>query len=477
MSENLKRLHDIFLVQAQEDLHSMSTEDKKRFCDEAMTGPKANRGILVTFNLSSAGRRINNRIYTPRGQRAGVSSWVKPYGKPILLHHDRTRDPIGRILSVDYVENDQEAMRFFRSLQDFSKFKSAMESDEPEKIFRALYDNNLLANPAWPGLGHLRAKARINDRDAIEKFLDQRYLTFSAGSHSDRYVCSSCGSDWLTGEMCEHTPGKMSEDGLPTVFITGTFYGDEASIVNEPANTLSTVHSIEFADSVDRDRLDLQSISIDPTTIYSVDSIVTRGEIMSDISDENVNEVVEQQPIASIDSQTLQRMIADSLQELEAGMIAKAIAAFKETLKTEEVEVSDNATVHDPAECESCKTLQRDYAAALQQIEILQQNLENLQNSQTTLDTEDATSQNEVVVSSPVTEIQHVDNPSIAGHGTGTELATAKLGDYERNIVARYQDILNKQGKNAAELFLYRKKAARYVPQNFNPIQYIQESD
>ena len=572
MSDNLKLLNDVFVVRAQKEFCDLSDEDKTKFCDQAMSGSPESRGITVTFNLSSSARRINNRIYTPRGQRAGLATWTKPYGKPILLHHDRMKDPVGRILSVDYVENDQEAMRFFRSVQDFVNFKSAVESDDPAAIFKSLMDNNLLGNPEWPGLGHLRARARITDRDAIQKFLDQRYLTFSAGSHSDRYVCSICNEDWAKGEMCDHMPGRMSDEGLPTVFITGTFYGDEASVVNEPANSLSTVHSIEFSDSVDRDRFDPQSIRIDPTTIYYVDSVISTGGTMEDqdtgtpTSQETETEQVDilaqvnkaledmkrdilavvlekiQEARASQDEQhvateddddqpveddSIDWYLLDAALDLELGdaklssekrealpgksfcgpgrsfpvpdcahvtaarrLIGRAkltadqkdrvLACVARKAKnmscdSSEQTVSTDASTVTP--CASCEALQKDYENALLRIEALQQDIENLKNSHTALDTANGTSQNDEEESSSAQLPPKVENPSIAGHGAGTQVAAAKLGDYERDIVNRYLDIKNRQGQAAADLYLGRKKAARHIPMNFNPTQYIQESD
>jgi hypothetical protein len=573
MSDNLKLLKDIFVVRAQKDLCDLSAEDKTKFCDQAMSGPTEHRGITVTFNLSSSARRINNRIYTPRGQRAGLTTWTKPYGKPILLHHDRMKDPVGRIVSVDYVENDQEAMRFFRSIQDFANFKAAVESDDPKAIFKSLMDNNLVGNPEWPGLGHLRARARITDRDAIQKFLDERYLTFSAGSHSDRYVCSICNEDWAKGDMCEHMPGKITDEGMPTVFITGTFYGDEASVVNEPANNLSTVHSIEFSDSVSTDRFDPQSLRIDPTTIYYVDSIISTGESMEhqdstetdtsgneqqedvlakvmkaleDAKKEILTQVLEKIQAAQtqtqtqvdqqvededkpVEDETIDWYLLDVALDAELGdaklssekrealsaksfcgpgrsfpvpdcahvtaarrLIGRAklsadqkdrvLACVARKAKNMGCDSSEQTTTTDTTDtvetvCASCEALQKDYESALLRIEALQQDLENLKNSQTALDTQTDTSQNENSDSSSAELPARVENPSIAGHGAGTQVAAAKLGDYEKNIVNRYLDIKKNQGQAAADLYLGRKKAARHVPMNFNITNFIQESD
>ncbi|MFM7851106.1 MAG: hypothetical protein ACKO96_04130, partial [Flammeovirgaceae bacterium] len=158
MKENLKSLKDIFVIKAQKEICDLSVEEKTKFCDEAMVSRK---GIIVSFNLSASARKINNRIYTPKGQRNNVQSWTQPFRKPILVHHNKTKDAIGRFLSVEYAENDRECMRFFRSLQDFVNFKAACETDDPKTIYKALVDNNLLTNPEWPGLGILKARARI----------------------------------------------------------------------------------------------------------------------------------------------------------------------------------------------------------------------------------------------------------------------------------------------------------------------------
>ena len=70
-----------------------------------------------------------------------------------------------------------------------------------------------------------------------------------------------------------------------------------------------------------------------------------------------------------------------------------------------------------------------------------------------------------------------IENPSISGHGSGTQTANAKLGDYEKEIVSRYQDLLTKKGKAAADFYLSHKKAAGHLPKSFNITNFIQESD
>jgi hypothetical protein len=169
----------------------------------------------------------------------------------------------------------------------------------------------------------------------------------------------------------------------------------------------------------------------------------------------------------------VQEKIQEAVKTVEAPAVIVATAETEQDHNQEEhvVETTDSAP------CVACAALQKDYESALLRIEALQQDIENLKNSQTALDSANGTSQNEDDESSSVQLPLPIENPSIAGHGAGTHVATAKLGDYERNIVSRYIDIKNKQGQAAAELFLGRKKAARHIPLNFNPTQYIQESD
>ena len=86
------------------------------------------------------------------------------------------------------------------------------------------------------------------DEESIKKFLDGRYLTFSAGSTTDSHICSICAQDWAKDGMCEHSHGKMYDDEL-CVFFTGEFRVIEGSVVNTPADDLSQVLHMEMSDS------------------------------------------------------------------------------------------------------------------------------------------------------------------------------------------------------------------------------------
>ena len=209
---------------------------------------KEGKGLLVTYDLSHSGRRINNRVYSLDGQQRGIDSLTKPYAKPILLNHDTSKDPIGRFVGGQWQDLSQQAMPFFDNVESYFEFRKAMESADTEKKYRYLKMYDLLNNKEWPGLGRMRVQANITDEESIKKFLDGRYLTFSAGSTTDSHICSICGQDWAKDGMCEHSHGKMYDDEL-CVFFTGDFKVIEGSVVNTPADDLSQVLHMEMMDS------------------------------------------------------------------------------------------------------------------------------------------------------------------------------------------------------------------------------------
>jgi len=311
-------IRDTYNIRPSKTLLELDDSQKKAVMDSAMVlddETNTKKGLIVEFDLSSSLRRTNNRLYTPRGQRQNVDSWTTPFAKPILVHHEKKADPIGRIVEVNWVPNDDQAMAFFPNIQDFMKFKRVCDQDNPQKIYKEMLKHNLLTNDAWPGLGRLVAKARISDPEAIQKFLDGRYLTFSAGSNTDRYACGICGSDWVTGDFCDHSPGSISDEGKPAVFITGSFKGVEASVVTDPANPLAQVKSMEFGDSVEvPDEIKLAPMNTD--ALHFIDAHVDTGDIM--------------------DKTHITTSVVDSLMTMDARDIARGL--WDQTLSTELVD-------------------------------------------------------------------------------------------------------------------------------------------
>jgi hypothetical protein len=273
---NIIKYNDFVQINPDKRILSLDKSEKIKITDNminrAYTGGK---GLVITYDLSHSGRRINNRIYSTAGQQRGIDSLTQPYAKPILKNHDQGSEPIGRFIGGEWQNLYDEATDFLQSNQAALDVHNAFASDEPGRIYKTLKTFNLIDNKKWPGLGRMRVQANITDEDAIKKFMDGRYLTFSAGSTTNRHVCSICENDWSTDGMCEHRHGQQY-DGETCVFITGDFIVLEGSVVNTPADDLSQLVNMEFADSTpDIENKDyFKSIE----EIILTDSIINIGE-------------------------------------------------------------------------------------------------------------------------------------------------------------------------------------------------------
>lgn len=243
---NIIKFNDYVQINPDSKILTLSKEEKIKITDNLITNSYTRgKGLVITYDLSHAGRKINNRVYSARGQRKGIESLTSPFNKPILRHHDQLTDPIGRFIGGEYQDLSEHIMGHLKNdLSAYNQLRHAFDSDEPEYMYRSLRKYELLSDSNWPGLGRMRVKANITDEDAIKKFLDGRYLTFSAGSSTNRHVCSICNSDWASDGPCEHRHGQ-DYDGEMCVFVCGDFIVHEGSVVNTPADNFSQVVSIE----------------------------------------------------------------------------------------------------------------------------------------------------------------------------------------------------------------------------------------
>mgnify|MGYP001244812110 CR=1 FL=1 len=276
MSKFIK-YHDFVQVNPDERILSLDKDNKTLMIDNLLQSIEEDKkGLIITYDLSHSGRRINNRIYSTKGQQKGIDSLTDPYPKPILKNHNQTGEPIGRFVGGEWQSLNDIASDFLNSDKAMLDVHGAFSDDDPEKIYKTLKSLNLLDNKQWPGLGRMRVQANITDEEAIKKFLDGRYMTFSAGSTTDRHVCSICNQDWVSEGMCEHRHGKMY-DGEICVFITGDFIVLEGSVVNTPADDLSQIVSMELSDNQESNTA-VDSYSY-PEEIMFSDSNYNLGEI------------------------------------------------------------------------------------------------------------------------------------------------------------------------------------------------------
>lgn len=270
MSKIIK-YNDFIQINPDKKILTLDKQEKIIMTDNLLSSAyNKGKGLIVTYDLSHSGRKINNRIYSTKGQQRGIESLVSPYPKPILKNHDQSSEPIGRFIGGQWEDLYEDAIGFFGAADQVLDIRNAFIRDEPGEIYSVMKKNGLIQNKKWPGLGRMRVQANITDEDAIRKFMDGRYITFSAGSTTDRHVCSICETDWAMDGMCEHRHGQ-NYDGETCVFITGDFIVLEGSVVNTPADDLSQVVSMEISDSLNIEQQDKKDI---PYELIMSDSLI-----------------------------------------------------------------------------------------------------------------------------------------------------------------------------------------------------------
>ncbi len=186
--------------------------------------------LVIELAAIHEGLTANYNHYPAAALEASLSSWVQPYAKPIILNHDPESQSVGRVMAA---RMDAEA----------------------------------------DGTPFIRLQVAITDRDAIERVMDERFLTGSVGGKAESATCSICQTDWAkpresAGMPCKHGRGKVFGGKLATLELGGLSW-KEYSFVNIPADQKSGLRRIHVdgasADTGENDGW------IRPVSFYSVD--------------------------------------------------------------------------------------------------------------------------------------------------------------------------------------------------------------
>lgn len=186
----------------------------------------------------------NNTFYLPDRMRKSLYTWTENYSKPVLVHHDENRDPVGRVMSAEYVDLSNGLTTKLTPIVSDSSVKDRFRRfcdgnmsymNQVDFVRDVLVKDGMADDPAFEGLGYIQLTCQITDPDAIQKIRDGRYLTGSVSATTDRAVCSICKQDWMTESKCDHSPGEVY-DGAKAFIIAGDFEYEEWSYVNKPAD-------------------------------------------------------------------------------------------------------------------------------------------------------------------------------------------------------------------------------------------------
>lgn len=209
-----------------------------------------NPKLTITVDATHSGVLTNKRVYPAKHVATGYKSFVSKtnggtaeYDKPVLKHHDLEKDPIGRIIKSIYTP--------LKSGRDFDE-----DFKKPDQA-------------GGRGSGVVTVTALITDAESIEKIIDGRYLSVSAGHHTDTMTCSICAKSIM---KCDHWPGKYydtegeeadEQDGFYCFYITGNMDYDELSFVNMPAQPPAKLVNFRWEDCLDKSQFDKKDFLIE----------------------------------------------------------------------------------------------------------------------------------------------------------------------------------------------------------------------
>lgn len=199
--------------------------------------PKVNIAIINATHSGYVNQ--NNTWYLEEDMANAVDTWLDPYQKPVLTHHEMKKDAIGRVVSAKYIT-----------------MKNSKGKNSPQ--------------------GYIQLQAEITDSDAVTKIKDKRYNTVSISTDARTAVCSICKRDIAKDGLCEHERGKKY-DGKKCFWYLGGLKYKEVSYVNAPAD--------EYADT---ERLEEKEV---PMTV--TDSLVSQDNIDNTMDQTIVDEKCE----------------------------------------------------------------------------------------------------------------------------------------------------------------------------------------
>lgn len=168
------------------------------------------QGLIIEVAAIHEGLTANYNNYSAQELEKALESWVEPYPKPIILNHDLSTEPIGRVIAA----------------------KMDKESD---------------------GSAFVRLQVAITDPVAAQKVMDKRYLTGSVGGRASKAVCSISGEDLAQEtdsgrpKMPKYRRGKVYKGKLAYIDMQDISF-KEYSFVNQPADQKSGVRSTKLRD-------------------------------------------------------------------------------------------------------------------------------------------------------------------------------------------------------------------------------------
>ena len=512
MDKELLKVNGVLRIK--NPLDGMGKDERTKLIDE-IAGGRSGRYLNVDFDFSHSGKKINRRIYSKKGQRTVAATLVD---KAVNLDHSESVEKIiGRITSATYTDLVQDAKAFARKArikeEKIDDLNQALETLDYQKIADLYHSTKVLQLRGWKGLGKVAAKARITDSESIVKFLDRRYLNFSAEQMPAQRICSICVKDML-GSECDHVAGMRYDDKL-AFMICGDMEGSGAGVVMNGADPDAIVNSLTLTDSED-DGYELESTSV-IDALVSIDreiepeskvftlggSIEELENMIEDKTDEaseadEASAVVDEKPadpiaeaapvVDTVLTDELNKKLSDALATVEKlndslSLKDKEIFVLNEKLATQasdhEKELTDAKQVSTSAVesfrknhgrvLDLAKSLQAKEIKILDAIKPLLRILALEIEDEMSLDraaeifakVDQTKLKNFMESGLQRDKVEPVENPVL---DVPTETAP---NEYHDNVRSKYKTKLEKDGKAVADAYLANLKNNRYLPKDF----------
>ena len=319
------------------------SKEKVQFLEDNFMNRKSSLVIRIAATHAGIITR-NNGFYLPDKMAAGVTSMTKPFGKPILLHHSSNQDAIGRIVSATYKDTSggivQKDSRFSDIINSAKPFVAKLDSID------TLLKDGLLTDEDYQGLGYADVVARITDPEAIDKIIDNRFLTVSIGASTDKAICSICKQDWVDEGPCEHRPGQMYDE-KPAFIIAGNLIYEEVSFVNSPADPFARVIEIQTgADEIQRFTLETEGdneLADESVELYLVSDDQNCAANLLSVQDEATVKTKVKDLLADGDDLTQKEDLKDSM-EKEKETKQDDVKEEKTEEKVEDIETTEETS-------------------------------------------------------------------------------------------------------------------------------------
>jgi len=119
----------------------------------SLTGHRLRARVRMTF----AGLPTkNDAIYLPDQMYKGLSTWTKPFPRPVQKHHDDYKDPVGRVIDARYVDTTAQAAQLDSRISTAMRpFRDKKAKTQAKLASIPIFQELASKEADYKGVGHI----------------------------------------------------------------------------------------------------------------------------------------------------------------------------------------------------------------------------------------------------------------------------------------------------------------------------------